>query len=112
MSIGGSGYKAWLIQRVSAVYMALFLIYFVAGWLVCAPQGFADWAAWMSSLPMALATAMFFIAMLGHAWVGMRDVLIDYVKSTALRFALMAGLAFSLMALGLWAVKVLLVGNL
>lgn len=112
MSVGGSGYNAWLIQRVSAIYMALFLIYFVGGWLVCAPQEYADWKAWMGSLPMALATSVFFIAILGHAWVGMRDVLIDYVKPAAIRFVLLMGLALSLIVLGLWVIKVLLMGNL
>ncbi len=111
MSAGASGFRAWLLQRVSAIYMALFLGYFVSAWLLCAPASYAQWQGWMGSLPMALATALFFLAVLGHAWVGIRDVLIDYVKPAGLRFTLLMVVALAVMAMGLWVVKVLLMGS-
>ena len=43
-----------------------------------------------------------------HAWVGVRDVLIDYVHPAALRFGLLALLALALLATALWAFMVLL----
>ncbi len=111
MSGGASGYRAWLLQRVSALYMALFLVYFLFGIVAGGAADYEQWRSWIGSLPMALATALFFLALLGHAWVGIRDVFIDYVKPVALRFALLVGLALFLIAMGLWVVKALLMGN-
>ncbi len=106
-----SGLKAWLLQRVSAVYLAGFLIYFLVTMLVCVPQSYADWSDWMSSTPMALATTLFFIALLSHAWVGMRDVLLDYVKPFVLRLSFLILLAVGLLLMALWVIRILLMGG-
>jgi len=105
-----SGLNAWLLQRVSAVYLAGFLVYFLVTLLTCAPESYIDWHDWMSSIPMALATTLFFIALLFHAWVGMRDVLLDYVKPFALRLSMLILLAVGLVVMGLWVVRILLTG--
>ncbi len=105
-----SGLNAWLLQRISAVYLAGFLVYFLVTLLACAPESYADWHDWMSSIPMALATTLFFIALLSHAWVGMRDVLLDYVKPFALRLSMLVLLAVGLVVMGLWVVRILLTG--
>ncbi|HGX93977.1 MAG TPA: succinate dehydrogenase, hydrophobic membrane anchor protein [Candidatus Tenderia sp.] len=111
MSAGASGYRAWLLQRVSAIYMVLFLLYFVFSWLVSSPANYAEWKGWMERLPMALATTLFFLLLLGHAWVGIRDVLIDYIKPAGLKFSLLMLVAFAIIAMGLWVVNVLLTGT-
>ena len=43
-----SGLKAWLLQRVSAVYLAGFLVYFLVTLLTCVPHSFADWHQWVT----------------------------------------------------------------
>lgn len=110
MSWKASGMKAWLLQRISAVYMAVYVINFILVLLLSPPLTFDQWQAWMGSTPMALATALFFFALLGHAWVGMRDVFIDYVKPFSLRLALLNFLALTLLVMALWVVRVLLTG--
>lgn len=103
--------KAWLLQRLSAVYMAVFLVYFIAALLFAPPHSYAEWQGWMRSTPMALATTFFFLALLGHAWVGMRDVFIDYIKPFALRLILQNLLSLGLIVMALWVVRVLLTGG-
>ncbi len=109
MSAGTSGFRAWLLQRVSAVYMVFFFVYFIFAWFACSPSNYGEWKAWMGGLPMALATTLFFLAVLGHAWVGIRDVFIDYIKPAGLKFTLLISVAFVIVALGLWIIKVLLI---
>lgn len=101
------GLKAWLVQRVSAVYLAGFLVYFLLYLLLAGPHSYAEWSAWMGSGAMSLATALFFVALLAHAWVGIRDVLLDYIKPFALRLSLLVLLALALLLMGLWVIKVL-----
>ncbi len=106
-----SGMKAWLLQRVSAVYLAGFLIYFLASLVYCAPKTYADWHGWMTSGAMSLAVTFFFLALLVHAWVGIRDVLIDYVKPFALRLTMLILLASGLIVMVLWVIRILLTGG-
>jgi len=105
-----SGMKAWAMQRLSAVYMGLYLIYFFAVLLIAKPQGVAAWQQWLNQPLMSVATLVFVLALMLHAWVGMRDILMDYVHPLGLRAALMALLLLSLVVYGLWAGKLLLVG--
>lgn len=107
MSRRAWGLRAWMWQRLTSIYMALFVV--VAGvWLlVDAPGSHAEWRALMAQLPVNLATAIFFWALLIHAWVGARDVLMDYIAPQPLRLALLAAVAFALAASGLWVLRVL-----
>lgn len=107
-----SGLNAWMLQRVSAVYLAAFLVYFLAALLIATPKSYADWHDWMSSTPMSIATALFFLALFAHAWVGIRDVLLDYVKPFGLRLAMLIAVALGLVLMALWVIRILLTGGI
>ncbi len=106
-----SGMTAWLIQRVSAVYLAGFLVYFLVTLMICTPKSYADWHAWITSGVMSLAMTFFFLALFSHAWVGIRDVLLDYVKPFTLRLTLLIILASGLAFMALWVIRILLAGG-
>ncbi|MBI5450629.1 MAG: succinate dehydrogenase, hydrophobic membrane anchor protein [Gammaproteobacteria bacterium] len=104
-----SGLKAWLWQRLTAVYMALFTGYFLLTLATLpAPLHYYHWHDWLSATGPAVALALFYVALLLHAWVGIRDVVLDYVHNAALRAALLGLLVIALFAAGLWVVKILL----
>jgi succinate dehydrogenase / fumarate reductase membrane anchor subunit len=56
---------------------------------------------------MGVATALFALAVLLHVWVGIRDVLIDYIHAVWLRLLLMAVTALVLLTSLLWIVRAL-----
>ena len=104
-----SGLRAWTIQRISAIYMALFTLAVMIGLLLDGMP--ADHTAWRESLssPLVnLAVTTFILALLLHAWIGARDVIIDYVHPLAARFTALAIAAIFLIVCGLWAARVLL----
>ena len=103
-----SGMKAWALQRLSAIYLALYLIYFTGVLLLAKPEGYAGWQQWLGQPLMSIATLVFVLALLLHAWIGIRDIFMDYVHPLSLRMVLMALLLLSLIAFGLWAGKLLL----
>lgn len=107
-----TGLRAWLVQRVSAIYLALFLVYAVARLLVAPPVGYAEWHGWLGAPAMGVATLLFFVALLLHAWVGLRDIVIDYVPMTSVRVALLSATGLGLVACGLWAAQVLFAARL
>lgn len=111
MSRGAQGLRAWLLQRVTAVYLGLFTLYLLVQFLVAAPLGYPQWSAWAGMPLVAIGLALYVIAMLLHAWVGMRDVLIDYVHPVGVRLGLLGIMAFGLLGCGLWALRALLLNT-
>ncbi len=103
-----TGLRAWLLQRITAVYLALFLVYFTGHLLLAPPAGYAQWRVWIGSTGMFLSVCLFFAALLLHAWVGIRDVVLDYVKPAGLRLVVLSLVGICLAAQGFWALRVLL----
>ena len=103
-----TGLKAWWVQRVSAVYMLLFILFVLASFALRPMRAFPEWHAWMARPDTSAAFLVFFAALLGHMWVGMRDVLLDYARPAALRQVLLFASAFGLLGLGMWRVSILL----
>lgn len=95
--------SAWLVQRLSALYMLLFVLYALAAWLIVQPAGYDAWRAWALGAPMRLPGLLFFAALLAHAWIGLRDVILDYVHPVPLRLGALGlvAAALSLTAFGL-----------
>jgi succinate dehydrogenase / fumarate reductase membrane anchor subunit len=106
-----SGLRAWLVQRVTAVYLTGFTGYVAARLALAPPETLAEWSAWVRGPVMSTATALFFCALLLHAWVGVRDVVLDYVHHAGLRLGALALLALALAAQALWALRVLFGGG-
>lgn len=103
--------RNWFLQRLSAVYIVLFM---VASILVWSGESltYSSWKTWVAH-PLANSALILFIAsLLIHAWVGIRDVILDYVKPVVVRYFLLVIIALGLLALGLWTLKILLLVSL
>ncbi|AOU99653.1 succinate dehydrogenase, hydrophobic membrane anchor protein [Acidihalobacter yilgarnensis] len=103
-----SGLRAWLIQRVSAVYLGGFFIFGIGALATHPHLNAGQWHDWLSQPLLLLALAVFIVMLLAHAWVGVRDVIVDYAHPLGLRVGLMAAVAVFLLACGLWAAHILL----
>jgi succinate dehydrogenase / fumarate reductase membrane anchor subunit len=103
-----SGLRAWMVQRFTAIYMLLFVMFTLLHFVFDRPRSYADWQHWISAPFVLIAAALFFGALLLHAWVGLRDVMMDYVRVLPVRIALLASLAFLLIGLGLWVMRILM----
>lgn len=107
MSRRAHGLRAWLLQRFSAVYLLLFIVYLFIHFNRMPVADFAQWQAWLASPLANLVTGLFILSVLVHAWVGIRDVIMDYVTHTAVRVGLFAAVALTLAGCGLWSLRVL-----
>jgi succinate dehydrogenase / fumarate reductase membrane anchor subunit len=101
------GLRSWLIQRVSAVVMTLYTLLFVLILIVAPPRHFGAWKALFASQPMKLATFLFLASLFAHAWVGVRDILMDYIKPTGWRLAAESAVILALVAYAGWALQIL-----
>ena len=102
-----TGLCAWLVQRITAIYMLLFIVFFLAHFVVDPPHSYQAWRGWIMSSSVSIVTAVFFAALLAHAWVGLRDVILDYIHGIAFRVGLLVLLGSGLTALGVWVMRIL-----
>jgi succinate dehydrogenase / fumarate reductase membrane anchor subunit len=107
MSRPTHGLRDWLLQRLTAIYLACFLGYLLVHFLLQPQHTFQQWHGWVTGPAMIIATAMFFLAVLVHGWVGMRDVVLDYVHTIGLRLTMLSLIALTLIGSGLWALRIL-----
>lgn len=108
MSWRAHGLRAWLLQRLSAVYMLLFAISFgIFAWQQV-PFSYENWLAVFTRPAIVVATTLFFAALLYHAWVGVRDIMVDYIHDTVIRFTLWVLVTLFLTAMGIWVSLILL----
>ncbi|WP_456404615.1 succinate dehydrogenase, hydrophobic membrane anchor protein [Thiolapillus sp.] len=103
-----SGFRAWMWQRATAFYLAAYIVYVLARLIVAPPADHEALKTWMGGLGMWLATALFFIALLLHAWIGVRDVILDYIQPPGLRLAVLAAVFAFLLTCGLWVLSILM----
>jgi succinate dehydrogenase membrane anchor subunit len=101
------GLRGWLVQRICAVVMALYILLFIAILIFGRPTNFSEWRGLFGGQGMKLATLLFVVSLLLHSWVGMRDILMDYARPMSVRFALETLVAVLLVAWGGWAVQIL-----
>ncbi len=101
------GLRDWLAQRITAVVMALYTLLFLA-LVVGAPKlDFAAWRLLFAPQWLKLATLLFLLSLYFHAWVGMRNIVMDYIKSSSLRLALYAVVIAALAVYAGWSVQIL-----
>jgi succinate dehydrogenase / fumarate reductase membrane anchor subunit len=90
-TVGGAhrGLGLWLAQRASAVVMVIYLPVFLAYALAAGPLDYLAWRGLFAPLAVKLASLLFAGALLLHAWIGLREVFIDYVHPLILRIPLL-----------------------
>jgi len=103
---------AWLLQRTTAIYLAFLTGYLLLKFIFDAPADHAELVAWVAHPVVAMALMLGVPLGLIHAWVGIRNVLIDYVHPTRLRLGLMTGFVFIILASGLWFLKAIITAGL
>jgi succinate dehydrogenase / fumarate reductase membrane anchor subunit len=82
------GLGSWLAQRVTAVIMALYSVILLVMFMTGQPITYAVWRDLFAQGWMRVGTLLFAVSLAWHAWVGVRDILMDYARPDSLRLAL------------------------
>jgi succinate dehydrogenase / fumarate reductase, membrane anchor subunit len=101
------GWKDWLVQRVTAVAMAVYTVLVLAIALWNGGIDYALWKALFAHGAFKLATLVFMLALYWHAWIGVRDIWMDYLKPVGLRLTLEVLTVLALAAYVGWTVQIL-----
>lgn len=102
-----AGIQAWILQRISAVYLGLFCPLALVYLLLSPPADYPAWLATVSNPWVYAAILLCVLALLVHTWVGVRNVVIDYVKPFGLRLLVLLLLGVALILAGIWTLAIL-----
>ena len=101
------GLRDWLAQRVTAVVMAVYTV-LVVGYLCAQPEfNYDTWSALFASQWMRTITLLFLLSVFYHAWVGIRDIVMDYIKPAGVRLVIHVLVILALLLYTIWAVQIL-----
>ncbi len=101
------GLRDWLAQRLTAVVIALYTLLFAALLINSPALSFGAWREMFAPTWMKLATFLFFVSIYLHAWIGVRNIIMDYIKHGGVRLLLYAGAISVLVACTGWSVQIL-----
>jgi succinate dehydrogenase / fumarate reductase membrane anchor subunit len=101
------GLRDWLAQRVTAAIMSVYAVIALVVLLGGVPISYAVWKDLFAQGWMRVATLLFAASLAWHAWVGVRDILMDYVKPDGLRLALQVGTLLMIACYVGWTIQIL-----
>jgi succinate dehydrogenase / fumarate reductase membrane anchor subunit len=101
------GWRDWLAQRVTAVVMVAYTVLVLGIVLWNGGLDYALWKFLFANGAWKVATFVFMLALFWHAWIGVRDIWMDYVKPVGVRLALEVLTVLALVAYAGWAVQIL-----
>jgi succinate dehydrogenase / fumarate reductase, membrane anchor subunit len=101
------GLRDWLAQRITAAIMAVYTVILLVVLVSGEPITYPIWKDLFAQGWMRVATLLFAASLAWHAWVGMRDILMDYVKPTGARLALEVAVLLTIAGYLGWTVQIL-----
>jgi succinate dehydrogenase / fumarate reductase membrane anchor subunit len=101
------GVKDWLAQRVTAIIMVVYTLILLGTFLTAQNFTYEGWASLFSRQWFKLFSAVTFFGLFYHAWVGMRDIWMDYVKNAGIKLTLQIATVLALIAYAVWTVQIL-----
>ncbi len=101
------GLRDWLIQRITAALMAVCSVT-LAVYLLLQPRlNYDVWTGLFSSQPVRTFTLLFLLSLFYHAWIGIRDIVMDYVQTTGVRLIIHILVILTSLLYAIWAVQIL-----
>ena len=113
-SFGRSGLSDWLVQRISAVVILLYVICHAAIIINTPDMDYLQWRTLFADPVMKIFSLITLVALCAHAWIGMWTVATDYLttrmlgeKATFVRFLFLVICIGVLVVYLLWGIMIL-----
>jgi len=106
MLIGGSGLRDWVLQRLSAVYLGIYLI-ILSVFAYKLPHTYVAWQALFENSLVQITTLLALVCLMVHAWIGICTIANDYIKSTFIRYLFQSVVLLMLFTYFVWGINIL-----
>ena len=106
------GTGEYIIQRVTAIILAIYTLVLLAGILTMSGFTYAGWKNLFTftffDIPVGQVLAsLAMLSLAWHAWIGIRDIWMDYIKPVSIRLTLQVLTVLYLVACAAYAVQIL-----
>ncbi|PKF50510.1 succinate dehydrogenase, hydrophobic membrane anchor protein [Enterovibrio nigricans] len=91
-SFGRNGVHDFILIRATAIIMTLYTLYLVGFFAFGPEMTYQAWIAFWGQTSTKVFTMLALVCVLIHAWIGMWQVLTDYIKPTMLRALMQFGI--------------------
>jgi succinate dehydrogenase / fumarate reductase membrane anchor subunit len=105
-SLTGNGLKDWLIQRVTAVYFAIYVVFLLCFLLSHPNLEYPQWHVLFANHLFQIATLLGLLTLSLHAWIGIWTVTTDYINCTAIRLSVQLFVALWLISQFVWGLMI------
>ena len=105
-SLTGNGLKDWLIQRITAVYLAAYICFLLGYFFMHPAPDYNQWSGFFYCGFVQIITVLALFMLSLHAWIGIWTVTTDYISCTYLRMLLQGCVAIGLLAQLVWGVMI------
>lgn len=101
------GMRDWLAQRITGVILAVYALLLLVVVLTRPEMNYGVWAGLFAEPWMKVASLLAILALIYHAWIGVRDIYMDYIQATSIRLILQVATILALISYAAWAVVIL-----
>ena len=101
------GLPFWVGQLLSALIMLVCLIWVSIAYLVIQPSGHEDLAHFVTDNVVRVPATLGMLALVWHAWLGGKSILMDYLPWTTFRIFKYIGLISYLLMCLVWIIGVM-----
>jgi succinate dehydrogenase / fumarate reductase membrane anchor subunit len=106
LGVSHSGLRDWVIQRMTAVILAICTLGLAYFFIANPNFSFVEWRMLFAPVSMKVLTLLVVLSLAFHAWVGIWTVVTDYVKPALLRFVIDILVFLTLLACCLWSLLI------
>ena len=101
------GLRDWLSQRITALVITLYTLVLVGAVMWHGGMDYPTWRGLFAGGAFRVLSFLFLVAVMYHAWVGVRNILMDYVHPTGVRLVLQGLVICTLIGYVGWAIQIL-----
>lgn len=90
-TVGRNGIHDFILIRATAIILTFYTIYMVGFFTFGPDLSYETWTDFFGKLSTKVFTMLALMSILIHAWIGLWQVLTDYIKPAALRAGIQFG---------------------
>jgi succinate dehydrogenase / fumarate reductase membrane anchor subunit len=106
-ALGRSGLQDWLIQRISAIILAIYTAFLVAYFVTHPALQYEQWHTLFECKVMKYASALALLSLISHAWIGIWTIMTDYIKPRVLRLSIEIFFIIALLVCLMWGIRII-----
>ncbi len=105
-ALGRNGIHDWLLLRGAAIVIALYVFFIIGFFIISGPLTYQSWHGFFSLTFTRVFTLLTLLSILVHAWIGLWQVLTDYIKQVAVRLVLQGLIVVALLTYVLYGILI------